>query len=191
MDIIVRGEPHELDFVRRLCRDKIARGVLAILPGNRPACDEVVRLRNERDETKAVITTLQEHVAALEKDRESMCNNQHELTDIAGMLVYIAVEGNAVIPEDLAARLSTYGIEIPAIEEPAINTGDATAEIVPDSNEPEPMDSKYIKVEDMQEADLGTDDKTPAADDTKDVQTDDDKETKRANKTSRRYKKSE
>lgn len=38
MDIIVRGEPHEIDFVRRLCRDKVRRGVLAILPAApRPA----------------------------------------------------------------------------------------------------------------------------------------------------------
>lgn len=53
MDIIVRGEPQELDFVRRLCRDKVRRGLLAILPATSPACDEVVRLKNERDETKA------------------------------------------------------------------------------------------------------------------------------------------
>ncbi len=50
MDIIVRGEPQELDFVRRLCRDKVRRGLLAILPATSPACDEVVRLMNERDE---------------------------------------------------------------------------------------------------------------------------------------------
>jgi len=50
MDIIVRGEPQELDFVRRLCRDKVRRGLLAILPATSPACDEVVRLKNERDE---------------------------------------------------------------------------------------------------------------------------------------------
>ena len=51
MDIIVRGESQELDFVRRLCRDKVRRGLLAILPATSPACDDVVRLKNERDET--------------------------------------------------------------------------------------------------------------------------------------------
>jgi len=51
MDIIVRGESQELDFVRRLCRDKVRRGLLAILPATSTACDDVVRLKNERDET--------------------------------------------------------------------------------------------------------------------------------------------
>ncbi len=72
MDIIVRGEPQELDFVRRLCRDKVRRGLLAILPATSPACDEVVRLKNERDETArqlrekdARITELEEHLSSL------------------------------------------------------------------------------------------------------------------------------
>ena len=37
MDIIVRGNPQEIDFVRRICRDKVSRGLLAILPAPRPA----------------------------------------------------------------------------------------------------------------------------------------------------------
>jgi len=72
MDIIVRGESQELDFVRRLCRDKVRRGLLAILPATSPACDEVVRLKNERDETArqlqvkdARITELEEQVSSL------------------------------------------------------------------------------------------------------------------------------
>lgn len=72
MDIIVRGEPQELDFVRRLCRDKVRRGLLAILPATSPACDEVVRLKNERDETArqlrekdARITELEERLSSL------------------------------------------------------------------------------------------------------------------------------
>ena len=72
MDIIVRGEPQELDFVRRLCRDKVRRGLLAILPATSPACDEVVKLKNERDETArqlrekdACITELEEQLLSL------------------------------------------------------------------------------------------------------------------------------
>lgn len=72
MDIIVRGEPQELDFVRRLCRDKVRRGLLAILPATSPACDEVAILKNERDETarqllerEARITELEELLSSL------------------------------------------------------------------------------------------------------------------------------
>ncbi len=66
IDIIVRGEPLEIDFVRRICRDKIRRGMLAILPASVPADDEVVKLRNERDETKAENERLKERMRELE-----------------------------------------------------------------------------------------------------------------------------
>lgn len=69
MDIIVRGEPQELDFVRRLCRDKVRRGLLAILPATSPACDEVVRLKNERDE---IIKQLREKDARISELEEQM-----------------------------------------------------------------------------------------------------------------------
>lgn len=168
--MIVRGMPQELDFVRRICRDKIARGVLAILPGNRPASDEVVKLRNERDETRRENETLK---------------------DVAGLLVSIAVECKASIPEELTAKLSEYGVIVLSIEESGPDAENSTADTAPESNDPEQMDDKYIEVEDMQEVDLDADDKTPAADDTKDVQTDDAKETTPAKKTSKRSKKSE
>ena len=69
MDIIVRGEPQELDFVRRLCRDKVRRGLLAILPATSPACDELVRLKNERDE---IIKQLQEKDARISELEEQI-----------------------------------------------------------------------------------------------------------------------
>lgn len=37
MDIILRGQPQEIEFVCRICRDKVRRGVLAILPATAPA----------------------------------------------------------------------------------------------------------------------------------------------------------
>lgn len=72
MDIIVRGEPHEIDFVRRICRDKVLRGVIAILPGTSPACDDVVKLRNERDETTGENERLKKRVKELEERLESV-----------------------------------------------------------------------------------------------------------------------
>lgn len=72
MDIIVRGEPHEIDFVRRICRDKVLRGVIAILPGTSPACDDVVKLRNERDETTGENERLKKRVKELEERLENV-----------------------------------------------------------------------------------------------------------------------
>lgn len=150
MDIIVRGESQELDFVRRLCRDKVRRGLLAILPATSPACDDVVRLKNERDET---VIQLREKDARI---------------------------------SELEERLSL--LTVPDAMETADDTADETAEV---NNIPDAMDSKNVEVEDMLEADLDADDKTPVINDTKDVPATDSKETETTKKTTRRSKKSE
>ncbi len=149
MDIIVRGESQELDFVRRLCRDKVRRGLLAILPATSPACDDVVRLKNERDET---VIQLREKDARI---------------------------------SELEERLSL--LTVPDAMETADDTADETAEV---NNIPDAMDSKNVEVEDMLEADLDADDKTPVINDTKDVPATDSKETETTKKTTRRSKKS-
>lgn len=145
MDIIVRGEPQELDFVRRLCRDKVRRGLLAILPATSPACDDVVRLKNERDET---VIQLREKDARI---------------------------------SELEERLSL--LTVPNATEPAENAAD-------NSENPDAVDDKNVEVEDMLEADLDADDKTPVINDTKDVPATDSKETETTKKTTRRSKKS-
>ncbi len=145
MDIIVRGESQELDFVRRLCRDKVRRGLLAILPATSPACDDVVRLKNERDETVIQLREKDARISQLEE------------------------------------RLSLLTVP------DAMETADETAEV---NNIPDAMDSKNVEVEDMLEADLDADDKTPVINDTKDVPATDSKETETTKKTTRRSKKS-
>ncbi len=145
MDIIVRGESQELDFVRRLCRDKVRRGLLAILPATSPACDDVVRLKNERDET---VIQLREKDARI---------------------------------SELEERLSL--LTVPNATEPAENAAD-------NSENPDAVDDKNVEVEDMLEADLDADDKTPVINDTKDVPATDSKETETTKKTTRRSKKS-
>ena len=145
MDIIVRGESQELDFVRRLCRDKVRRGLLAILPATSPACDDVVRLKNERDET---VIQLREKDARI---------------------------------SELEERLSL--LTVPNATEPAENAAD-------NSENPDAVDDKNVEVEDMLEADLDADDKTPVINDTKDVPATDFKETETTKKTTRRSKKS-
>ena len=71
MNLIVRGEPHEVDFVRRLCRDKVLRGVLTLLPPSDPVSD-IAELKKERDEIARQIdglsgrlTELKERVASI------------------------------------------------------------------------------------------------------------------------------
>jgi len=145
MDIIVRGESQELDFVRRLCRDKVRRGLLAILPATSPACDDVVRLKNERDET---VIQLREKDARI---------------------------------SELEERLSL--LTVPNATEPAENAAD-------NSENPDAVDDKNVEVEDMLEADLDADDKTPVINDTKDVPATDSNETETTKKTTRRSKKS-
>ncbi len=145
MEIIVRGESQELDFVRRLCRDKVRRGLLAILPATSPACDDVVRLKNERDET---VIQLREKDARI---------------------------------SELEERLSL--LTVPNATEPAENAAD-------NSENPDAVDDKNVEVEDMLEADLDADDKTPVINDTKDVPATDSKETETTKKTTRRSKKS-
>lgn len=145
MDIIVRGESQELDFVRRLCRDKVRRGLLAILPATSPACDDVVRLKNERDET---VIQLREKDARI---------------------------------SELEERLSL--LTVPNATEPAENAAD-------NSENPDAVDDQNVEVEDMLEADLDADDKTPVINDTKDVPATDSKETETTKKTTRRSKKS-
>jgi hypothetical protein len=137
MDIIVRGESQELDFVRRLCRDKVRRGLLAILPATSPACDDVVRLKNERDET---VIQLREKDARI---------------------------------SELEERLSL--LTVPNATEPAENAAD-------NSENPDAVDDKNVEVEDMLEADLDADDKTPVINDTKDVPATDSKETETTKK---------
>lgn len=39
MEMIVRGNPQELDFIRRVCRDKIRRGLITLLPAVNQAND--------------------------------------------------------------------------------------------------------------------------------------------------------
>lgn len=113
MDIIVRGEPQELDFVRRLCRDKVRRGLLAILPATSPACDEVVRLKNERDETKS-------EMAILAKENERLASEN------AGL--YSRIEELEKSLADQIPDVPKIGESVPNIEEKTENVADSVSE---------------------------------------------------------------
>lgn len=66
MDIIVRGSTQDIDFVQRICRDKVRRGMITILPATGPVVDDVVKLREERDETINLLRERETRIGELE-----------------------------------------------------------------------------------------------------------------------------
>ena len=184
MDIIVRGEPHEIDFVRRICRDKVRRGVIAILPATSPACDDVVKLRNERDETTRENERLKERVAEL----ENLLSNVDSNIDTSNGNVDTCNDNVDSIPETAETIENDGGKS----EEPIENVPNSTNSVIePDTDNSYAMDSKYVDSDDLQEVDLDADDKTLTDNDSKDVPPNVAKETAPAKKTSKRSKKSE
>lgn len=185
MDIIVRGEPHEIDFVRRLCRDKVRRGVLAILPATRPASDDVVKLRNERDETTKENEMLKERVAELESRLANVDSN----VDTSADNVDSVPETAENVPNSTETAENTAEIGENLTESVPNATNSASSES--NHETPDTMDNKHIEVEDLQEVDLDADDKNLSGDDSKDVPANDAKEAAPAKKKSKRSKKSE
>lgn len=134
MDIIVRGESQELDFVRRLCRDKVRRGLLAILPATSPACDEVVRLKNERDETKA-------DMAILAKENERLTSENTGLHSRIAELKRTLADRVPDVPKNAES--------VPDIEENPENGADSVPESVPTA----PDDSMVeVNLDDVKDA---------------------------------------
>ena len=190
MDVIVRGEPHEIDFVRCICRDKVRRGVIAILPATGPASDDVVvKLRNERDETTSENERLKERVAELESLFANVDSN---------------VVSNVATSDANVESVPKTAENVPETPETANNDdekGEECADSVPncadsaevkfDPETPDAMDNKYIDNNDLQEVDLDADDKILIEDDSKDVPANDAKEAAPAKKKSKRSKKSE
>ncbi|MBD5239855.1 MAG: hypothetical protein HDS64_08875 [Bacteroidales bacterium] len=95
MDIIVRGEAQEIDFVRRVCRDKVRRGMLAILPATRPVSDEVVKLKNERDEIAEKLHEAESRVKELEAQLPAIAN----VPEISETVPELAENSGEAVPE--------------------------------------------------------------------------------------------
>lgn len=174
---ILKGDPKELDKVIRENRIRVSRGVISITPAEPDtALDE--------DSVKTLI----EGHRVLGEERQRLIAGHNRLAELTGMVVSLAVEGGQTIPDDLSASLAEFGIIVPKIEETAENTAEISEnlpESVPNLGEsenienenPDAMDHKNVEVDDMIEADLDADDKTPVINDTKDVPAADSKET--------------
>ena len=191
MDIIVRGEPHEIDFVRRICRDKVLRGVIAILPGTSPVCDDVVKLRNERDETTKENERLKERVAELENQLSNIESN----VDTSNSNVDTCNDNFDSVPkiaDSVPETDETIENDDEKSEEKPENVPNSPDSVIePDTTNSDAMDNKYVDPEEFQEVDLDADDKTLTTDDSKDVPEEAAKEAAPSKKTSKRSKKSE
>lgn len=135
MDIIVRGEPHEIDFVLRICRDKVRRGVIAISPGTCPAPDDVVKLMRERDETQEENERLKERVRELE-----------ERISISTQYAGVTSEPTPVEP------LSADAANNDAMDDKYIDTDDMReVDLDADDKAVETQDTKDVEVADTKE----------------------------------------
>lgn len=137
MRIIVTGASQEIDFVQRLCRDKVRRGILTILPATSPACDEVVRLKNERDEALAKLKEKEARNTQLTaENQELIC----KVTELEQSLISITT-----VLENTETVLNNT--------ENADNTDERVPKTVP-NNFDLMEDNKNIDVEDMTEVNL-------------------------------------
>ena len=149
MDYILKGDPKEVAKVLQENRIRVDRGVIEFTPCRQ---DSVLDADS--------IATLREALEASEKSCQEMAQGHVGLAGVTRDVLAIVSENGISVPEDLAARLAQFGIDVPKITETvpdAVETADNTGEIVPDTvpNNPENVeDNKTVEAEDMTEVNL-------------------------------------
>ena len=178
MNYILKGDPKEVAKVLQENRIRVDRGVIEFTP-----CQQDSVLDADS------IATLREALEASEKSCQEMAEGHVELAGVTRDVLAIVAEKGITVPEDLAARLAQFGIDVPKIAETvpdtvetAVNTGDSVPETVP--KEPE-------IVEDNKTVDAGTDMKEVNLDDVKDAPEEDAKAEPAPSPKKTRSKKSE
>lgn len=131
MNYILKGDPKEVAKVLQENRIRVDRGVIAFTP-----CQQDPVLDADS------IATLREALEASEKSCQEMAEGHVELAGVTRDVLAIVAEKGITVPEDLAARLAQFGIDVP--------------------KEPE-------TVEDNKTVDAGTDMKEVNLDDVKDA----------------------
>lgn len=158
-EYILKGESAEVEKVLRENRIRVERGVITITP---------VQPGTVLDSDS--IKTLIESHRATEEACQRMTVAQMELAGIAGELVAIIVTAGQSIPDEIVAKLDSFGVDVPKMAEtvPEIvenpdNAGECVPETVP--NNPDSVeDDKTVDVEDLTEVNLDDVKDTPAAD---------------------------
>lgn len=149
MTYILKGDPKEVAKVLRENRIRVDRGVIEFTP-----CQQDSALDADS------IATLREDLDAKTKACMEMAASQVELACIIDELVNVIAENGIVISEDLANRLTKFGVcvpesakTVPNTAELADNNGESASETVP--NNPDTVeDNKIVEAEDMTEVDL-------------------------------------
>lgn len=156
MAYILNGDPKEVAKVLQENRIRVDRGVIEFTP-----CQPDPALDADS------IATLREALEASEKSCQEMAEGHVELAGVIRDVLAIVAKNGITVPEDLAARLAQFGIDVPKIAETvpdavetAVDIGNSVPEAVP--KEPE-------AVEDNKTVDAGTDMKEVNLDDVKDA----------------------
>lgn len=169
-EYILKGESAEVEKVLRENRIRVERGVITITP-----------VQPETVPDSDSIKTLIESHRATEEACQRMAVAQIELAGLASELVAIIVTSGQTIPDELVAKLDSFGVDVPKMAETvpestdtAENAGESVPETVP--NDADPMkDDKNINVDDKTDVNLDDVKDTPG-NDTKDVSSADTKE---------------
>lgn len=149
MDYILKGDPKEVAKVLQENRIRVDRGVIEFAP-----CQPDSALDADS------IATLREALEASEKSCQEMAQGHVELAGVTRDVIAIIAENGITVPEDLAARLAQFGIDVPNTDETADNTVESVPETVPNEAE---------AVEDNKAVEAGTDMKEVDLDDVKDA----------------------
>lgn len=156
MDYILKGDPKEVAKVLQENRIRVDRGVIEFAP-----CQQDSALDADS------IATLREALEASEKSCQEMAEGHVELAGVTRDVLAIVAENGITVPEDLAARLAQFGIDVPKIAwivpdavETAVNAGESV---------PESVSKGAEAVEDNKTVDAGTDMKEVNLDDVKDA----------------------
>lgn len=156
MNYLLKGDPKEVSKVLQENRIRVDRGVIEFTP-----CQPDPALDADS------IATLREALEASEKSCQEMAVGHVELAGVTRDVISIIAENGITVPEDLAARLAQFGIDVPKSEETVPNTdetADNTVESVPETVPDEPETE-----EDDKAVEAGTDMKEVNLDDVKDA----------------------
>lgn len=99
MDIIVRGDSRQIDFVRAICREKCRRGELRLILTAPSADYESAELRRRLDDVTKENETLRERVAELEGQLNTMDDVKDDKTSADEDIKFIDLDADDKTPE--------------------------------------------------------------------------------------------
>lgn len=134
---ILNGDPKEVAKVLQENRIRIDRGVIKFTPCQpEQACDP------------DIVATLREGLENTEAELRKQVEVHMNLAELTGEIVNVVAESGQTLPEDIVARLETFGIIVPEIAENVPEIAENVEKL------PEIEDNKNMALEDMKEVNL-------------------------------------